>query len=238
MQPFTQFACVNATTRAQTSGLEKRPKPLIWSGKFPSRGNFKTPIPPKSVTLSPYVIPMNRRDFTRSLAALAAVPALPLPAISAAPAAAATTAVAPPNLYAWSAMIARVHGVCSPSMLMTFLNIDAGQAHALTSKLMTNGVIGASNGIGVSQVTDSLAGQMPPRVGGDVVKGQVPKPKQIVKDVGQKPGPPEHQTFEHQDEEIPQADPNEPSCGAQQPAAGIVRDRAKDPELPPTFTKD
>lgn len=92
---------------------------------------------------------MNRRDFTKSLGALVAAPALPFKALMAAPAAAA--AIPPPNLYTWSAAIARTHGKVSTDMLSHMLHVDAAQAASLFDKLIRNNVIGPVNALGFGQ---------------------------------------------------------------------------------------
>ncbi len=94
---------------------------------------------------------MNRREFTKSLAAASLAPALPLKSLAAAAPAAATD-----SMYVWADFISRVHNKCSPEMLMRLLKVDASKGHALYSQLMANGAISAPNAYGISQATKPL----------------------------------------------------------------------------------
>lgn len=95
---------------------------------------------------------MKRRDFVKSLTALLAVPALPIRAVAVpAGAAAGASASLPPNLYTWSAMIARRNGACSAETLMTALKIERAQAVTMFNRLIANNVVGPANALGVSQ---------------------------------------------------------------------------------------
>lgn len=88
-----------------------------------------------------------------SLAALLAAPALPAKALAAT---AMANSVAPPNLYTWSAMLARTHGTCSADTLARALNIDTSRASGLVDRLIANKVISAPNAIGVSEAKNML----------------------------------------------------------------------------------
>ncbi|WP_370400010.1 hypothetical protein [Sulfitobacter sp. JB4-11] len=79
---------------------------------------------------------MNRREFTASLAALAAAPAVPL-AATAAPA----TAAIPPGAYAWAQLIARAQAQCSPAMLVRHLGLDPAQSNALFAEMVRDNVL-------------------------------------------------------------------------------------------------
>lgn len=97
-------------------------------------------------------MPMKRRDFTKSLAALVAAPAIPMKAFAAAPAATASLSVATtPNLYTWSAMIARTQGRCSADLLAKTLHIDTSQATNLFNRLVANNVVGTANAAGIAK---------------------------------------------------------------------------------------
>ena len=91
---------------------------------------------------------MNRREFTRSLAALGLAPALPaLPATAAAaPAAQAYT----PYMYGLGAHMARSTGLCSAEMLSRQLALPPAAARAMQAQLMRSGIITAPNAAGVA----------------------------------------------------------------------------------------
>jgi len=95
---------------------------------------------------------MNRRQFTASLAALAATPALPLAARAAAPAATAL----PPGSYLFAELIARAQNTCSPALLAKHLRLDAATARQLFGQLVTDGVIKAPSAAGIAQATRPL----------------------------------------------------------------------------------
>ena len=91
---------------------------------------------------------MNRRQFTRRLAAVFALPALP--AISgrglAAPLAASPGAAAPAievsseALY-WAKYLESLHDACTPQQLKSVLNISDGAARSLHGELVAQGVL-------------------------------------------------------------------------------------------------
>lgn len=88
---------------------------------------------------------MNRREFTKSLAALFAVPAIPLAApmaVSAAPVAAISV---PSQARFWAIYMTGLHGKCSPKALQTMLNIPAGEAQGYLNQLVSDGVIKPNN---------------------------------------------------------------------------------------------
>lgn len=95
-----------------------------------------------------------------ALAALAVAPAVPARAFAALPVGASASAVAPPNLYTWGAMLARTRGTCSAEMLMETLPITRGQATGLMQRLMANNVIGSANAVGLAQ-SRSITGPKP-----------------------------------------------------------------------------
>lgn len=103
---------------------------------------------------------MNRREFTRGLAALGVAPALPLPNLAkAAPAAAATVAVnsaVVESMYFWGWFVARSHKICSPEILAKMLKMDAAVADEVYARLLGNGVITAPNAAGISRAVDPL----------------------------------------------------------------------------------
>jgi len=91
---------------------------------------------------------MNRRNFTKSLAALGLAPALPaMPA-----AASASTAASgfTPYMYGLGAHLARTHGQCSPAILMQKLRLAPDAAQAMQAQLMRNGILTASNTTGLA----------------------------------------------------------------------------------------
>tara|TARA_R110002094_G_scaffold60570_4_gene71218 strand:- start:639 stop:1142 length:504 start_codon:yes stop_codon:yes gene_type:complete len=95
--------------------------------------------------------PMNRREFTTSMAALAAAPALPLPA-----AAPRTAAQIPTGTYAWGQLIARAQNTCNPAMLARHLRLDADVAHALFDTMLRDGVLRAPDIAGLARAAQPL----------------------------------------------------------------------------------
>ena len=90
---------------------------------------------------------MNRRQFTASLAALVATPALPLAArmpITAAP-------VVPPGAYAWAELIARSQNTCSPKMLAKLLHLKPEVASVLFKDLVSDGVLRMPGSTGLAK---------------------------------------------------------------------------------------
>jgi hypothetical protein len=81
---------------------------------------------------------MNRRQFTTSLSALFAAPALPLKALSAAPVAA--TAV-PNAARFWAIYMSQLHGTCTARTLSTMTGVDAATAQGYLSRMIGDGVI-------------------------------------------------------------------------------------------------
>ena len=75
---------------------------------------------------------MNRREFTASLAALVAAPALPLGL----PASVAAAPAVPPGAYAWAQLIARAQNRCSAEMLAQTLNLEPGTARVLFNDMV------------------------------------------------------------------------------------------------------
>lgn len=82
---------------------------------------------------------MNRRQFTQSLAALFATPAVPslaLPTVS--------TGTAPPAAYFWADYMTRLHTRCTPDMLAPFFKADVKTAKIIHSQLVAENVLTAS----------------------------------------------------------------------------------------------
>lgn len=102
---------------------------------------------------------MERRDFIKSTAALLAAPALPAKALLAATP--TVTAALPPNLYTWSAMIARTKGYCTPDMLAGALGIDTAKASGLVERLVANNVLGPANALGFAKIKPRITLEFP-----------------------------------------------------------------------------
>jgi putative acetyltransferase len=79
---------------------------------------------------------MNRRQFTQSLAALFATPALPAVTIAATP-----TATAPAAAYFWADYMTRLHSRCTPDMLAPFFRADKTLAKTIHSQLVAENVL-------------------------------------------------------------------------------------------------
>lgn len=97
---------------------------------------------------------MNRREFTASLAALAATPALPISAI--APAAATPIAAIPPGTYAWAQLIARAQNRCSPAMLARHLHLDDRTAKHLFETMLRDGVLRTPGAVGIARAAKPI----------------------------------------------------------------------------------
>ncbi len=82
---------------------------------------------------------MNRRQFTQSLAALFATPALPAVTLAAAP-----TATAPAAAYFWADYMTRLHSRCTPDMLAPFFRADKTLAKTIHSQLVADNVLTTS----------------------------------------------------------------------------------------------
>lgn len=89
-----------------------------------------------------YVICMDRRTFTQSLAALFAMPAIPVTAAAAPVAAVATV---PSQARFWAIYMSALHGTCTPRALQVMLNISASEAQGYLTQLIAQGVITPSN---------------------------------------------------------------------------------------------
>ncbi|MCP5075181.1 MAG: hypothetical protein GY947_18050 [Rhodobacteraceae bacterium] len=95
---------------------------------------------------------MNRREFARSLAAAAAVPALPGKAIAALAAPVAEAAGSRfRDPYSWAEFISRVHNQSSPEMLHRLLKLPIDEATGLYNRLLNNKVIAPTNAYGFSR---------------------------------------------------------------------------------------
>lgn len=82
---------------------------------------------------------MNRRQFTQSLAALFAAPALPAVSLAATP-----TGAAPAAAYFWADYMTRMHTRCTPDMLAPFFKADKTLAKTIHSQLVRENVLTAS----------------------------------------------------------------------------------------------
>lgn len=80
---------------------------------------------------------MNRRQFTQSLGALFAAPALPPISI---PTASVATAL-PPTAYFWAHYLTRMHAVCTPEMLAPFFKSDLTLAKTIHAQLVSEHVL-------------------------------------------------------------------------------------------------
>ena len=89
---------------------------------------------------------MNRRDFTKSLAAIGLAPALPTLPAAAAGAAPAYT----PYMYGLGAHMARTLGHSSPAMLMAKLHLSPVAAQAMQAQLTRAGIVGAAGASGLA----------------------------------------------------------------------------------------
>ncbi len=79
---------------------------------------------------------MNRRQFTKSLAAAFAAPALPLPALGA-----PASAGIPNAARFWAIYMTRLHGDVTPGMLTQMTGIDPIETRAIRAKLLADKVI-------------------------------------------------------------------------------------------------
>lgn len=84
---------------------------------------------------------MNRRTFTKSLAALFAVPALPAIPM----AAPAAVVQVPTQARFWAIVMARMNGRCTPLMIQTALNVSKAEAERYLAQLVKEGVIYPQN---------------------------------------------------------------------------------------------
>lgn len=94
---------------------------------------------------------MNRREFTASLAALVAAPALPLPA--------ATRAAAPalpPATYLWADLIARSRGSVDAGFLARRLGLTSDMAHSVMDQLITDGVLKTPGLTGLAKASNPI----------------------------------------------------------------------------------
>lgn len=100
-----------------------------------------------------YMPRMNRREFTKGLAALGVAPALPLPSLANA---APVAEMAKDSMYFWAQFITRVHNKCSPAMLTRLLKLDPSHASDLYDEMLRDGVIGPADAFGISKATDPI----------------------------------------------------------------------------------
>lgn len=90
---------------------------------------------------------MKRRHFLNLTAGSAFAAVAPLPQL----AAAAPAAMAPRNLYVWAVAMAHAGNPISTDTLGSALKVTPDQAAALIQKLVTRGVVGAPNAVGVAR---------------------------------------------------------------------------------------
>lgn len=94
---------------------------------------------------------MNRREFTKSLAAAFTLPALPLPAISAAQPVTVTKAA-----RFWAIYMTHMHGDVTPGMLTQMTGLDPVQTTAIRTKLIADKVISPTGFIRKSLATETI----------------------------------------------------------------------------------
>jgi hypothetical protein len=88
---------------------------------------------PRNCKANPHRPSMNRRQFTQSLAALFATPAIPAAALTASlPAGSAVPATA----YFWADYMTRLHSRCTPQMLTPFFRADIELAKTVHHQLV------------------------------------------------------------------------------------------------------
>ena len=80
---------------------------------------------------------MNRRTFTKSLAALFAVPVLPALPV----AAPAAVAEVPTIARFWAIYMAGLNGHCTPLTIQTAMNVSQAEAEGYIARLVHEGVI-------------------------------------------------------------------------------------------------
>lgn len=110
----------------------------------------------RNCVVHPHLKQMNRRDFTRGLASLGLLPAMPLPAAGAATTASTAATAMVDKMYFVGWYTARLNKTCSSDVLMSELRVDGETARAIFRKLVKNGTVGAPDALGVSQTVDPL----------------------------------------------------------------------------------
>ena len=93
---------------------------------------------------------MNRRQFTTSLDALAAVPVLPLKAL-----ASAGTAIPNPARF-WAIYMSHLHGTRSAATLTKAAGINSGIARGYLSRLVAEGVLTPTKVLGRTVATKAV----------------------------------------------------------------------------------
>ncbi len=91
---------------------------------------------------------MNRREFTKSLAAAAAAPVLPTKALS------VGATVVPEALFAKAANWARVWHMSTPDTFRKILDVDEGTANVVFDRLQDEGVISATDASGFAHAVN------------------------------------------------------------------------------------
>lgn len=102
---------------------------------------------------------MNRREFTRNLAALGLAPLVPATGLAKAmPVAAAPvgSGTALTFINAWSSHYVRKTGSCSPEQLARHFGLVPETAQIVTNGLIEKGVLAAPNALGVSRAINPL----------------------------------------------------------------------------------
>lgn len=147
---------------------------------------------------------MNRRDFTRSLAAFGLAPLVPVASLTKSlPAAAAAVGSGTELTFinAWSAHYVRKTGSCSPDQLAKHFGLVPETAKIVTNGLIEKGVLTTPNALGVSRAVNPL-----PTV---LAKATKPSPSKMLERIQEtlksEPVPSQNQTPE------PDADHNKPT---------------------------
>ncbi len=96
---------------------------------------------------------MNRREFTASLGAAAALPFVPARAVAMAPAA---SPALPSTAYAWAHLIARAQPSVSPAMLARHLRLDGSVARHLFDQLIRDGILKTPTALGTASAVRPL----------------------------------------------------------------------------------
>lgn len=103
---------------------------------------------------------MNRRQFTTSLTAVAAAPALPVRALASAPAVATTV---PNGARFWAIYMSHLHGNCSAKTLSTMTGMDIPAAQNCLTSLISDGVIKPTRLLGKVAESHANTAQKPSR---------------------------------------------------------------------------
>ncbi|MGH1576184.1 hypothetical protein [Planktotalea sp.] len=118
---------------------------------------------------------MNRRQFTRGLASLGLVPAIPTQAIGAGSVGSISAAASAEKMYFVGWYTARLNKTCSAELLASELNVNADVANEIFAKLVKTKTVSAPNAIGISRTVDPLADRFA-RVTGRAAKQMMQEP--------------------------------------------------------------